>query len=638
MPAAQEQEAQEAAAQEAPAEDEEAVGPTRIVVRLTEMSAAARAEFRVVSPEVKPEADTEFVSDDELDEDDEDEDDDDESERDHRPPPRRQKRRRVQGVPNELGASVDRFLRGLPQITVEAQRWMTENLPRITGLSQVQRMLPRLPIGSAWTAKDRANVDRAWRKSAQRKELLDVAKNKDLLTLHKCCLRLMRCLPEDIIGCRFDLKYDLDQNRALARGQSLLWSGPFCKSLAALLVHPMWDGAVAPLAAAIQYTVIVETNDNGPWVMDVPGCDEFLAGLLKRKREQPEKNTAELRRELHEKMVVGKRDKYGRETGICLSRWDTLFHVIEKLAALASAERSGQTPSPRETRGASEPFLVHRRHLELLIKALDSMTHMGFPQLLPLEVLVRGISGRRSVKDYPQAGHIVALREYSLLCERERVAYDAKLALAARVTNDHPVADDTETHEELESPATQSDGEANTLASGNPQIPDTQGNGEAVTHSREKPTPETQYSARGHKRPRPSQPGSISPDNAQNRARTGGSSTPENPEGSQLELRLLDDSPSDERDLFNTNTAPTISRGVDDVPISLAQVDDQGMEFGDDDDAASLSEESEEEADTTPLEDDSDLRWDGSCGPGNEHMGMSGDQAARVWELYSLPY
>jgi hypothetical protein len=544
---------------------------------------------------------------------------------------------------------MERFMGDLPHITVEAQRWMTTNLPRIAGLSEVQQMLPRLPIGPAWTAKDRRKVDTDWGKFAQRKQLLDVAKNKDLLTLHKSCLRLMRCLPEDIIGCRFNLEYDVDQNRALARGQSLLWSGPFCKSLAALLVHPLWDGAVAALAAAIQYTVIVETNDNGPWVMEVPGCDEFLARLLNGKREQPDKNAAELRRQLHAEMTVTKTDEFGRETGICLSRWDTLFHTIENLAVSASAEPSGQTPPPQTTRGNSERFMVTRRHLDLLIKALNSMTHMGFSATLPLEALSRGISGRRSVKDYPQASQIVALREYSLICERERLAYMAKRALVTRMANGHPAADGTETRDELEISRTQTNEEASTQAQEALQIPDTQGNSEAAIHSRDKRIPETQYSARGQKRPPPSQAGSISPDNARKRARTEVPSTPERPAESPLGLRPLDDS-SAEWDPFNTNTAPKISREVDDAPVSPGQVDDRGTElyndetghvYGDDRDNATEPESSEEsesddERNVSRPEDDSSSQWYSTLQLDAEELSMFGDQVAREWELHSL--
>ncbi|KAH6631247.1 hypothetical protein F5144DRAFT_647669 [Chaetomium tenue] len=625
MPTAQEQ-----TAQEPPAESLNA-GELMLLVQLEEIPAATRAEFRRMSPEVKPEAnDLDFISDNEHGEQRHGQvkrRSDESDEGGHQPPRRRQKRRkaashgrnlneddsdntpisqkrrrRVCGVPNGLAASVDRFISGLPQVIAETQRWMAENLPRISGLSEVQRMLPRLRIGSTWTANDRDEVDRAWDKSAHREKLLDVAKNKEMLTLYKCCLRLMRCLPEDIISCRFDLEYDIDQNRALTRGQSLLWSGPFCQSLAALLVHPMWDGAVAPLAAATQYTVIVETKNDGPWAMEVPGFDTFLAELLRRKREQPDKNTAELRRQLHVEMAVPEKDIYGRITGICHSRWDILFQTIENLTVL-DAEPSDQTPPlPRQTRGASEPFLVHRRHLELLTKALNSMTHMGFPMFMPLELMYRGISGRRSVRDYPQANQIVALREYSLLCERERVAYKAKLALAGQETNG-PAADEMETHGDLDTqphgepeiskiqasgePETQSHEETSvpvtqasesqsdeepevpvsqpgkgpetqtredptvpvTQASKKPetQAPSTSENGEAYTHSRGKTIPKTQYSTRGQKMKQPSEAESISPDTAQKRARNEVPSG-EGPPGNQLGLRPPTESSSGEWD------------------------------------------------------------------------------------------
>jgi len=62
----------------------------------------------------------------------------------------------------------------------------------------------------------------------------------------------MRCLPDYIISCRFDLEYDGRQNRIVAKGQwSLVWSSSFCRSLTALLVHPMWNRSAHLLAVAI---------------------------------------------------------------------------------------------------------------------------------------------------------------------------------------------------------------------------------------------------------------------------------------------------------------------------------------------------------------------------------------------------
>ncbi len=54
----------------------------------------------------------------------------------------------------------------------------------------------------------------------------------------------MSCLPDNIISCRFNLEYDLSQNRIMAKGdQSLLWSSSFCKALGALLVSVYVEGS-----------------------------------------------------------------------------------------------------------------------------------------------------------------------------------------------------------------------------------------------------------------------------------------------------------------------------------------------------------------------------------------------------------
>ncbi|KAK4152112.1 hypothetical protein C8A00DRAFT_35241, partial [Chaetomidium leptoderma] len=71
---------------------------------------------------------------------------------------------------------------------------------------------------------------------------------------------------------------------------------------------------------------------------------------------------------------------------------DLLFHTLEGLA--------NQTPEPSQWE-PSGPFMVHRRHLTLLVKALDEMAYMGFPHFMPVDLHNRGINGRRSPKDYP---------------------------------------------------------------------------------------------------------------------------------------------------------------------------------------------------------------------------------------------
>jgi hypothetical protein len=264
-----------------------------------------------------------------------------------------------------------------------------------------------------------------------------------MLTLYKSSLRLMRCLPEDIIGCRFNLEYDESQNRSLStKRSSVIWSVPFCRALTALFVHPMWNKTTAALAVAIQYTIIASNGDRGPWIMPGPGCDTFLARLLDRKRQQPDASVTELRRQLHDEISAPRIDGFGRVLGTDAdSDWDLLFQAIEGLAKPA-AEPAYRPPS--------DPFLVHREHLDLLEKALNSMRRMGVPKFMPLDLYNRLINGRRSARDYPQQEDLKALRDYDILCELERLAFRAKQTPldATEVPNTQPDVVIPETQQE----------------------------------------------------------------------------------------------------------------------------------------------------------------------------------------------
>ena len=205
----------------------------------------------------------------------------------------------------EMRASFRRFEHQGADMIRKTHNWMAINRPTIDGLAQVKRLLPRLALGYAWAARDRTLAARFWSKNPRRERFLNVGGNRDLLTLYKSCLRLMRCLPEDIISCQYDLDYDMSQNRQYNPHQgkqaSLVWSVPFCKLLTALLVHPLWAGNVQLLALSIQYAVIVDTVDRqGPWGANVkvPAWDGFLSSLLNIKRGSPQRSVVDIRQEL----------------------------------------------------------------------------------------------------------------------------------------------------------------------------------------------------------------------------------------------------------------------------------------------------------------------------------------------------
>jgi hypothetical protein len=278
----------------------------------------------------------------------------------------------------------------------------------------------------------------------------------------------MHCLPEDIIGCRYNLWYDISQNRMMSGGrQSQIWSSQFCRKLAALLVQPIWGGlgAAFNLAIAIQYAVIVDTDDHGPWVVNVPTWDTFLKALLDRKRVSPEQKVSDIRKQLRSESTASGNvfdqlhnvESYG-------SDWDHLFEALERI----SETRDGGEARKDGRKDPSEPFSVHVRHLEQLERALDSITHRGLPRF-PLTVhdYSHGMNGEIASMDcYPRQGDLKNLRDYSILREMERVSYLEKQAAAAkddeeaemRVTHNDSLDDaapSSDDDAELESLATQ---------------------------------------------------------------------------------------------------------------------------------------------------------------------------------------
>ncbi|KAK5661338.1 hypothetical protein OQA88_11233 [Cercophora sp. LCS_1] len=161
----------------------------------------------------------------------------------------------------------------MDHMTEAAGEWMRSERERITGMDQVKALLPRVPVSESWTASDRRNAERIWHGDAYRAKSMMTGKSKEMLTLYKSCLRVFQCFPDDIICEEYCLDYDWDQN---VQRDTRLWSATFCGTLNELLVHPMWMGSFNLLATAIQYAVIVETDDRRPWdTQRAAGWDSF---------------------------------------------------------------------------------------------------------------------------------------------------------------------------------------------------------------------------------------------------------------------------------------------------------------------------------------------------------------------------
>ncbi len=301
-------------------------------VALPWIPAAARAAFQRVDDAQSSEEQQEA----ECDEDDGNELESSDGDHSHRRKRTRRgyRARKTPGKPEGLAIraadSLNRFMESVPDLLDDIRDWMSHSRPRISSLAEVKILLPRLPLSERWTDHDRALVERDWNQFLDREKMLDVRGNKDILTLYRTCLRLMRCLPDDIISCRYDLEYDANQNRAISEGhRRLIWSAPFCRSLTRLLVHPLWGGSAHLLAIAIRYVAMADTGDDGPWNNNVLASNGFLSRLFAAKRQNPGQKLSEIRSELRQE---------GRDSNDFLGEsshdlWDLLFEAVEKAVA-----------------------------------------------------------------------------------------------------------------------------------------------------------------------------------------------------------------------------------------------------------------------------------------------------------------
>ena len=97
------------------------------------------------------------------------------------------------------------------------------------------------------------------------------------MNISKAAVVLARCSPRDIVGVRTRLCFDLDGSakkpNSPAPSPFRSWSGVFTNKLNQLLAHQAWStgqpgGRVSSLAAALQYTVILRTEDKREWDME----------------------------------------------------------------------------------------------------------------------------------------------------------------------------------------------------------------------------------------------------------------------------------------------------------------------------------------------------------------------------------
>ncbi|KAF4841996.1 hypothetical protein CGCSCA4_v009009 [Colletotrichum siamense] len=283
--------------------------------------------------------------------------------------------------------------------------------------------LPDSLFDEFWTRRDEDDLQKTWAAHPKRALWLQITSLNRLITMWKVFLLLFRKSPIEVISAKYALQYlperkkhakraKYDENVKTEKEASPLWSGPFMEKLTILAHHPLWQGKVECLIIAMQYAVIVRTNDCRTWKLLNPTGDEFFNTMI-RFIKQHEGQGMEMP-ELHK---IARDDL--QERGIPCG-WFSMF--MQKL------EGGHKQPSPRQTED-NGPYKVSNIHLEDILKALTDMDHQGMP-LFRYTVEGYGMEAGKfkMPNNLPSRDVILEYHERRILVERRWVALQKNLA------------------------------------------------------------------------------------------------------------------------------------------------------------------------------------------------------------------
>ncbi|RMJ11350.1 hypothetical protein CDV36_009013 [Fusarium kuroshium] len=139
----------------------------------------------------------------------------------------------------------------------------------------VHPCVPKPVIDSNWSSEDEQEAQRQWNAQRQLWELPS-SMLPDYKVAWKLAIKFMRCTPWDIIGVRSRLEFT-----KASGDDKKLWSSNFVRQFSALIPHPAWTdlpySSAGYLATALQYAIILRTNDQNRWILDPvnPFTEEF---------------------------------------------------------------------------------------------------------------------------------------------------------------------------------------------------------------------------------------------------------------------------------------------------------------------------------------------------------------------------
>ncbi|KAK9438459.1 hypothetical protein VB005_08019 [Metarhizium brunneum] len=272
--------------------------------------------------------------------------------------------------------------------------------------------MPKVHVGrDGWSKQDENDVLDQW--EAEKHHWIDINDVKLYHMLWKICLQYAKCTPWDIVGfntklsfelsCRGDLGGEVEENHT--------WSSDFSDHLAWLIPHPAWAGGESSsrpslLATAIQYAVILRTNDQRVWRLNHLG-DEFLVAFAALCRESCPCSIAGVHAE-----VLARRRAEGIKTIPIISR---VFQSLEKVI---------QTPTDSFVPADEEPYFVTTQDLTNLIRALDQIVDPDtkLRMFLPVEFVYESAQSAHGGRQPPTREQLHEYHKLALIEEMRRKA------------------------------------------------------------------------------------------------------------------------------------------------------------------------------------------------------------------------
>lgn len=255
--------------------------------------------------------------------------------------------------------------------------------------------------GFNWSAEDEARAGALWQAEAQQWKMGDM---HTYLKLWKVCLQFADCSPWDIVGERARLRFFSSSN--LRVDTYRMWSKDFCLALLELIPHIIWprqfDGAHAmSITAAIQYAVILGTNDRRPWD-PAPNSSDILYKMMRKCTDETSMRTR------HEMVRM-----HCAERQIHLSVMSSIFLALEAEVI---------TPQSRFRASSDGLYSVTTKDLLAVSNALNKMyaPRIGTLGYLPTNLQLAAAIEARPGRTFPKMSHLPDLHEAAMREEMRR--------------------------------------------------------------------------------------------------------------------------------------------------------------------------------------------------------------------------